>query len=63
MLATLTFDAPFGPFFATLLNNASITDLWGSVVKTTLFGAIIAIVSCTEGMTAFPEARKGWAEP
>ena len=34
------------------LNNASTTDLWGSVVKTTLFGAIIAIVSCYKGMTA-----------
>ena len=39
-------------FFATLLNNASTTDLWGSVVKTTLFGAIIAIVACYKGMTA-----------
>ena len=48
----MTFDAPLGPFFATLLNNASTTDLWGSVVKTTLFGAIIAIVSCYKGMTA-----------
>ena len=52
VLATLTFEAPLGPFFATLLNNASTTDLWGSVVKTTLFGAIIAIVSCYKGMTA-----------
>src|SRR5213593_3449299 len=52
VLATLTFKAPLGPFFATLLNNASTTDLWGSVVKTTLFGAIIAIVSCYKGMTA-----------
>ena len=34
ILATLTFQAPLGPFFATLLNNASTTDLWGSVVKT-----------------------------
>src|SRR5213595_1739907 len=52
VLATLSFYAPLGPFFATLLNNASTTDLWGSVVKTTLFGAIIAIVSCYKGMTA-----------
>jgi phospholipid/cholesterol/gamma-HCH transport system permease protein len=52
ILATLSFDAPLGPFFATLLNNASMTDLWGSVVKTTMFGAIIAIVSCYKGMTA-----------
>jgi phospholipid/cholesterol/gamma-HCH transport system permease protein len=52
VLATLSFDAPLGGFFATLLNNASIPDLWGSVVKTTLFGAIIAVVSCYKGMTA-----------
>ena len=52
IIATLTFDAPLGPFFATLLTNASTTDLWGSVVKCTMFGAIIAIVSCYKGMTA-----------
>jgi phospholipid/cholesterol/gamma-HCH transport system permease protein len=52
VLATLTFGAPLGPFFSTLLNNASTTDLWGSVVKTTMFGAIIAIVACYKGMTA-----------
>ena len=52
IIATLTLDAPLGPFFATLLNNASIPDLWGSVLKTTLYGAIIAVVSCYKGMTA-----------
>src|SRR4051794_22058408 len=52
VLATLTFHASLGPFFSTLLSNASTTDLWGSVVKCTLFGAIIAIVSCYKGMTA-----------
>jgi phospholipid/cholesterol/gamma-HCH transport system permease protein len=52
VLATLTLGAPLGPFFATLLNNASIPDLWGSVLKTTLYGAIIAVVSCYKGMTA-----------
>ena len=52
VLATLTFGAPLGPFFATLLTNASVVDLWGSVVKTTLFGAIIAIVCSYKGMTA-----------
>ena len=52
VLATLTFHAPLGPFFATLLTNASTVDLWGSVVKTTLFGAIIAIVCSYKGMTA-----------
>jgi phospholipid/cholesterol/gamma-HCH transport system permease protein len=52
ILATLVNHAPLGPFFATFFNNASTTDLWGSVLKTTLFGAIIAIVCCYKGMTA-----------
>ena len=40
--AELLYNQPLGGFFATLFNNASVTDLWGSVLKTTLFGAIIA---------------------
>src|SRR3954471_4312933 len=52
VLTTVTFGAPLGPFFATLLTNASIVDLWGSVVKCTMFGAIIAIVCSYKGMTA-----------
>ncbi|MEA2247782.1 MAG: phospholipid/cholesterol/gamma-HCH transport system permease protein [Solirubrobacteraceae bacterium] len=52
VLATLANGAPLGPFWATFFSNASITDLWGSVVKCTLFGAIIAIVCCYKGMTA-----------
>jgi phospholipid/cholesterol/gamma-HCH transport system permease protein len=52
ILATLINGAPLGPFFATFFTNASIPDLWGSVLKTTLFGAIIAIVCCYKGMTA-----------
>ena len=52
IVATLVNHAPLGPFWATFFNNASTTDLWGSVVKTTIFGAIIAIVCCYKGMTA-----------
>ena len=52
ILATLVNHEPVGPFFATLFNNADTTNLWGSVLKTTLFGAIIAIVCCYKGMTA-----------
>jgi phospholipid/cholesterol/gamma-HCH transport system permease protein len=52
VVATIVNHAPLGPFWATFFNNASTTDLWGSVVKTTLFGAIIAIVCCYKGMTA-----------
>src|SRR6476659_7695147 len=52
IVATLVNGAPLGPFWATFFTNASVTDLWGSVVKTTIFGAIIAIVCCYKGMTA-----------
>jgi phospholipid/cholesterol/gamma-HCH transport system permease protein len=50
--AELLYNEPLGGFFATLFTNASVTDLWGSVLKTTLFGAIIAIVCSYKGMTA-----------
>jgi phospholipid/cholesterol/gamma-HCH transport system permease protein len=52
MLAELLYNEPLGGFFATLFANASITDLWGSVLKCSCFGAIIAIVCSYKGMTA-----------
>lgn len=52
VIATLVNGAPLGPFWATFFTNASVTDLWGSIVKTTIFGAIIAIVCCYKGMNA-----------
>ena len=52
IFAEIAYGQPLGGFFATLFNNASITDLWGSVLKCTLFGAIIAIVCCYKGMNA-----------
>ena len=52
ILASIANDQPLGPFWGTLFANASVTDLWGSVLKTTVFGAIIAIVCCYKGMTA-----------
>lgn len=57
VIATIVNGAPLGPFWATFFTNASVTDLWGSLVKTTIFGAIIAIVCCHKGMNA-----KGGAE-
>ncbi len=51
-LASIIYSAPLGPFWSTFFTNASLTDLWGSVLKTTLFGAIVAIVCCYKGMTA-----------
>jgi phospholipid/cholesterol/gamma-HCH transport system permease protein len=52
ILTEMLYHQPLGGFFATLFSNASITDLWGSVIKCTLFGALIAIVCCYKGMTA-----------
>lgn len=52
ILAALVKGQPLGPFWSTLFANATSTDLWGSVLKTMMFGAIIAIVSCYKGMTA-----------
>jgi phospholipid/cholesterol/gamma-HCH transport system permease protein len=41
-----------GGFFATLFTNATITDLWSSVMMCTMFGAIVAIVCSYKGMSA-----------
>jgi phospholipid/cholesterol/gamma-HCH transport system permease protein len=52
MLATLTHGAPLGPFFATYFANATTIEFAASLVKTTIFGAIIAIVCCYKGLHA-----------
>jgi len=52
LLAELTNGQALGPFWNTLFANSSSTDLWGSVLKSTVFGALIAIVCCYKGMTA-----------
>jgi phospholipid/cholesterol/gamma-HCH transport system permease protein len=52
VLVTLQYDAPLGPFWATYFDNATVTELWASLIKTTVFGGIIAIVCCYKGMTA-----------
>jgi phospholipid/cholesterol/gamma-HCH transport system permease protein len=52
VLAEMAYNQPLGGFFATLFSNASVTDLWGSVVKCTMFGAIVAVVCSYKGMTA-----------
>ncbi len=57
VVATVVFQEPLGPFWATFFTNASVTDLWGSLIKTTVFGAIISIICCYKGMSA-----KGGAE-
>jgi len=57
MLVTLSHSAPLGPFFATFFSNATVTEFGASLLKTTLFGAMIAIVCCYKGLNA-----KGGAE-
>jgi len=52
IIAELVNGQPLGPFWNTLFANASIVDLWGSVLKSTIYGAIIAIVCCYKGMSA-----------
>jgi phospholipid/cholesterol/gamma-HCH transport system permease protein len=52
VLAELVSGGSVGPFWNTLFANSSVTDLWGSVLKCTMFGAIISIVCCYKGMTA-----------
>jgi phospholipid/cholesterol/gamma-HCH transport system permease protein len=50
--AELLYNQPLGGFFATLFSNATITDLWSSVMMCTMFGAIVAIVCSYKGMSA-----------
>ncbi|MGN6372762.1 MAG: MlaE family ABC transporter permease [Solirubrobacteraceae bacterium] len=52
IIAALSQHQPLGPFWSTFFLNASTVDLWGSVLKTSIFGAMIAIVCCYKGMTA-----------
>jgi phospholipid/cholesterol/gamma-HCH transport system permease protein len=52
IVAELIYRQSLGGFFATLFSNATVTDLWASVVMCTLFGAIISVVCCYKGMTA-----------
>jgi phospholipid/cholesterol/gamma-HCH transport system permease protein len=52
LFAELAYGEPFGGFFATLFSNASVTDLWASILKCSMFGAIVAVVCCYKGMNA-----------
>jgi phospholipid/cholesterol/gamma-HCH transport system permease protein len=52
LLAGAVYGVPLGEFWATFFANVDTTDIWGSVLKCAIFGAIIAIVCCYKGMTA-----------
>ncbi len=50
--AELLYNQSLGGFFATLFSNATIVDLWSSVMMCTMFGAIVAVVCSYKGMSA-----------
>ena len=52
LIAEIMYGQPLGGFFATLFTNASVVDLWASLLKCTMFGAIVAIVCCYYGINA-----------
>src|SRR3954452_14910801 len=52
VLVTLTNGAQVGPFFATFFAQANVAEFDAMLIKSTIFGAIIAIVCCYKGLTA-----------
>ena len=61
VIATLVNGAPLGPFWATFFTNADVTDLWGSVLKCTMFGAITAVRLLLQGDDGIGRRRRGGA--
>jgi phospholipid/cholesterol/gamma-HCH transport system permease protein len=52
LLVTLSDGAQIGPFFSTFFSQATTAEFLAMLVKSTLFGAMIAIVCCYKGLTA-----------
>jgi phospholipid/cholesterol/gamma-HCH transport system permease protein len=48
--AVVVFQEPMAGFLSTFTSNFTLPDLLGSVIKTSLFGFIIAVVCCFKGM-------------
>jgi phospholipid/cholesterol/gamma-HCH transport system permease protein len=51
-LVAIKNSQPLGPFFATYFANATPIEFGASLLKSTLFGGLIAIVCCYKGLTA-----------
>src|SRR4051794_27152136 len=51
-LVTITNHAPLGRFWATYFTNATSAELLFSLIKTAIFGGIIAVVCCYKGLSA-----------
>jgi phospholipid/cholesterol/gamma-HCH transport system permease protein len=52
IFVTITDGAQVGPFFSTFFSQATTVEFSAMLVKSTLFGAMIAIVCCYKGLTA-----------
>ena len=52
VFVTLSNGAPLGPFWSTFFENATTVEFAASLLKTVMFGGIIAIVCCYKGLTA-----------
>lgn len=51
-LASIQLGASTAAFTQSFFSNATTVDVWGSVMKTTLFGLIIGVVCCYKGFHA-----------
>ena len=51
ILVTLSNGAQVGPFFSTFFAQATTAEFLAMLVKSTVFGALIAIVCCYKGLT------------
>lgn len=51
-IAAIELGANSSAYFSNFWANATTTDLWVSIVKTTLFGLIIGVVCCYKGYSA-----------
>ncbi|MFL5823741.1 MAG: MlaE family ABC transporter permease [Solirubrobacteraceae bacterium] len=52
VLVTLSNGAQVGPFFSTFFAQANVAEFEAMLIKSTIFGAMIAIVCCYKGLTA-----------
>ena len=52
VFVTLVHDSPTGAFLPQLLSNTSFVDLYGSALKTMLFGVMISVICCYKGLNA-----------
>ncbi|GAA5122029.1 ABC transporter permease [Haloechinothrix salitolerans] len=52
LVAVLVFDANGSAFVANFWANATTTDIWGSVIKTLIFGLLTSVVCCYKGLSA-----------